>query len=169
MIVRARPGRPTQGILALGQRTFACALGRAGITSLKREGDGATPRGPLRVLWGYFRPDRGPVPANALQWRRTSPEQGWCDASGDRNYNRPVALPYPASHEKMRREDHLYDIVIVLDWNMRPAARNRGSAIFLHLARPGYLPTEGCIAVSRATMMRLLPCLRRGTPIRVAP
>ena len=84
-----------------------------------------------------------------------------------RNYNRPVRLPYAASHERLRRDDRLYDICVVLDWNVRQRRRNLGSAIFLHLARPGYQPTEGCIAVSPATMRGILPLLRRGTVFRV--
>ncbi len=92
---------------------------------------------------------------------------GWCDQPGDRSYNRPVLLPYPASHERMMRDDRLYDAVLVLDWNIRQRRRNKGSAIFLHLARPGFAPTEGCIAVSRRTMARLLPLLSRQSVVRV--
>jgi L,D-peptidoglycan transpeptidase YkuD (ErfK/YbiS/YcfS/YnhG family) len=167
LVVRARPGRPTQGLLQCGQHIFSCALGRGGITTRKREGDGATPRGRLKPLWGYRRTDRGGIAPTRLSLKPIQPGLGWCDAPGDRNYNRPVRLPYPASHETMRRADGLYDVVIVLDWNMRPAIRGRGSAIFLHLARPGYTPTEGCVAVSRRTMLRLLPILRRGSVIEV--
>jgi len=162
-----RPGHPSQGLLNLGGTVFACALGKGGIAARKREGDGATPLARMAVTQGYHRPGRGPLPPSLLPLSATFPAMGWCDASGDRNYNRPVLLPYPASCETMQRSDHLYDVVVVLDWNLRPAIRNHGSAIFLHLARPGYRPTEGCIAVSRATMLRLLPHLRRGTVIRV--
>lgn len=165
--VRARPGCPAQGLLNLDGTVFGCALGRGGVSSRKREGDGATPLAVMRPLWGYHRPGRGRVPATRLQLRPIGAGLGWCDAPGDRNYNRPVRLPYPASCETMRRGDHLYDLVVVLDWNMRPAIRGRGSAIFLHLARPGYLPTEGCVAVSRRTMTRLLPVLGRGAAMRV--
>lgn len=122
----------------------------------------------MRPLWGYFRPDRvAPSPAR-LRLHPILPGRGWCDEPEDRNYNRPVRLPYPASSETLLRDDHLYDVVVVLDWNMRPAVRGRGSAIFLHLARPGYLPTEGCIAVSPRTMARLLPLLEHGRRVRVA-
>jgi L,D-peptidoglycan transpeptidase YkuD (ErfK/YbiS/YcfS/YnhG family) len=81
---------------------------------------------------------------------------GWCDASADRNYNRPVRLPYAASAERLWREDALYDVVVVLDYNKRPRVRGRGSAIFMHVARPGYAPTEGCIALARGHLLRLL-------------
>ncbi len=86
-------------------------------------------------------------------------DDGWCEVSNDRNYNRKVRIPYGASHETMWRKDDLYDVCIVMDWNIRPRRRAKGSAIFFHLARPGYTPTEGCIALSRADMDRLLPYL----------
>jgi L,D-peptidoglycan transpeptidase YkuD (ErfK/YbiS/YcfS/YnhG family) len=91
---------------------------------------------------------------------------GWCDAPQDTNYNRAVMRPYPVSHETLTRNDGLYDCVIVLDWNMKTRARNRGSAIFLHIAREGYQPTEGCIAVSRRDMMRLMKMLKPGTSVQ---
>ncbi len=167
--VRRRPGKPTQALLTVGPLVFPCALGRGGTTMLKREGDGATPLTRMRLLYGYFRGDRarsGP-PGSRLAMTRIDPRDGWCDASGDRNYNRPVRLPYPASHERMEREDRLYDVCMVSDWNMRPAMRNRGSAIFFHIARPGFPPTEGCIAVSPQAMARILPLIGPRTRIRV--
>jgi L,D-peptidoglycan transpeptidase YkuD (ErfK/YbiS/YcfS/YnhG family) len=167
ILVRARPGRPAQGLLVAAGTVFSCALGRGGITAFKREGDGGTPLGSMKVLWGYRRPGRGYPPPTRLPILPATPMLGWCDAPGDRNYNRPVRLPYSASCETMQRADRLYDVVLVLDWNMRPAIRGRGSAIFLHIARPNYLPTEGCIAVSPATMRRLLPLLEAGSAVRV--
>ena len=85
---------------------------------------------------------------------------GWCDAPADRNYNRPVRLPYAASAERLWREDELYDVVVILNYNVRPRSRGRGSAIFMHVARPGYAPTEGCIALARGHLLRLLERLR---------
>jgi L,D-peptidoglycan transpeptidase YkuD (ErfK/YbiS/YcfS/YnhG family) len=157
--VRRRPGKPSEGILSLGGLNFRCSLGKGGILALKREGDGATPLARMRVLGGYRRTDGVVARRTTLPLRPIGNDLGWCDAPADRNYNRPVSLPYPASHERMRRKDRLYDICIVLDWNISPRRRNCGSAIFLHLARPGYLPTEGCIALSPRDMARLLPRL----------
>ncbi len=165
--VRRRPGKPSEGILSFGGLNFRCSLGKGGISALKREGDGATPLARMRVLGGYCRTD-GVVPRRtALPLQPIGADLGWCDQPSDRNYNRPVPLPYPESHERMRRQDHLYDICIVLDWNIRPRRRNCGSAIFLHLARPGYLPTEGCIALSPRDMARLLPLLSPRSVFRV--
>lgn len=157
--VRRRPGKPSQGIINLAGLTFPCALGKGSVRTLKREGDGATPRATMKVLRGYFRRDGLVAPVTRLPMTPIRADLGWCEVPADRNYNRPVKMPYAASHETMRRKDHLYDACIVLDWNIRPRRRNCGSAIFFHLARPGYTPTEGCIAVSARTMQRLLPLL----------
>lgn len=166
MTVRPRPGHPTQGLLIAGNRIIRCALGRSGIVTLKREGDGGTPLSAMRVLAGYYRKGRASLNTR-LPMKPIRPNLGWCDRSGDRNYNSPVRLPYGESHEGMYREDHLYDVVLVLDWNIRPRSRNLGSAIFLHLARPGYTPTEGCIAVSARDMAWLLARLGKGSVVRV--
>ncbi|MDP3897861.1 MAG: L,D-transpeptidase family protein [Mesorhizobium sp.] len=165
--VRRRPGKRSQGILSLGGLNWPCALGKGGISALKREGDGATPLARMRVLGGYCRTDGVALRKSVLPLRAIGRDLGWCDAPADRNYNRPVTLPYPASHERMRREDRLYDICLVLDWNIAPRRRNRGSAIFLHLARPGYPPTEGCIALSPRDMARLLPLLSTRSFVQV--
>ncbi len=91
----------------------------------------------------------------------------WCDAVGNPNYNRPVRAPFKPSHEKLRRDDELYDICIVLDWNLTARKRRCGSAIFFHLARPGYMPTEGCVAIAPHDMRRLLPFLGKDTVLQV--
>ena len=167
LTVRPSPTDPRQGQMRAGALTLRCALGRGGVSAFKREGDGATPLGRLRLLGGHVRRDRRLPAPNRLGLKPIRPDDGWCDASGDRNYNRPVRLPYAASAESMRRADALYDVCLVLDWNIAPRRRSAGSAIFFHLARPGYTPTEGCIAVSRRDMMRLLPLLTRRTVVEV--
>lgn len=166
LTVRPRPGNRAQGLLNAGGVVFPCALGSGGITLRKREGDGATPLSAMRLLGGYFRRGQFQI-STRLPLRPLTPDLGWCELPGDRNYNRPVRMPYAASHERMLRDDHLYDACIVLDWNIRPRRRGRGSAIFFHLARPGFTPTRGCIAVSRRVMARLLPHLSRKTVLTV--
>ena len=123
------------------------------------EGDGVTPRGRFRLLSKMIRAERVPVRNAAIDLNRIETTDGWCDAPGDRNYNRLVSLPYPASHEKLAREDHLYDVALVMDYNVtrRLTAKGGGSAIFFHLARENYAPTEGCVAISRRDMLWLLP------------
>jgi L,D-peptidoglycan transpeptidase YkuD (ErfK/YbiS/YcfS/YnhG family) len=165
--VRARPGNPSQGLLLAGGTVFRCALGRGGISANKREGDGATPLARMRILSGYFRGDHVAGRRTRLPMAPIDARLGWCEVPGDRNYNRPVTIPYGASHETMRRADELYDFCLVLDWNIRPRRRGRGSAIFFHLARPGFTPTQGCVAVSAADMKRLLPHLSSRTVLTV--
>ena len=158
LCVRSRAA--TQGVLQVGAVRLPCALGRGGIRARKREGDGATPRGLWRLRLVYFRPERGRRPQTALPVQPLRPDDGWCDAAADRNYNRKVRRPYPASAEQMWRDDALYDVVIVLDYNERPRVRGKGSAIFMHIARPGFRPTEGCIALRAVDMRKLLGLLR---------
>src|SRR5580700_2715181 len=146
--VRSLPGNPSRGQVMAGGMVFACALGRGGIHADKREGDGVTPRGRYRALAAFWREDRLTRPRTRLALSAIRPASGWCDDAADRNYNRPVTLPYPASAETMRRADGLYDIVIDLDWNRGPIRKGKGSAIFLHIASESYAPTEGCIALS---------------------
>jgi L,D-peptidoglycan transpeptidase YkuD (ErfK/YbiS/YcfS/YnhG family) len=134
---------------------------------LKREGDGATPIGIFSLAGVLWRADRNPPPRTGLPCRPIRPTDGWCDAVGDRNYNRPVRHPYPASAEHLWRADHLYDIVVVLAANTRPRVQGRGSAIFLHLARPDGGPTAGCVALSRRDLRLVLERLGRGARIVV--
>lgn len=167
--VQPGPLDQRRGRIVFAGMSAPCALGRSGVGVRKREGDGATPRAVLRPLAVYWRRDRVARPVTPLPARPISPRDGWCDDVRHPRYNCLVPLPFPASHETMHRDDHLYDIVIDLDWNRRPAVSGRGSAIFLHLARPGYTPTQGCIAVSLKTMRLLLPRLTRDTRIVVRP
>jgi L,D-peptidoglycan transpeptidase YkuD (ErfK/YbiS/YcfS/YnhG family) len=168
IVVRRRPGNPAQGLLSFEGWTCLCALGRSGVSARKREGDGASPRGrfPLRRLW--LRPGAGLRRATSLPLRITRLSDGWCDDVRHRSYNRPVHLPFPSSHEKMWRDDGVYDGVVEIGWNDRPAVKGRGSAIFMHLARPGHTPTEGCVALARRDMARLLPRLSRRVRIDIA-
>jgi L,D-peptidoglycan transpeptidase YkuD (ErfK/YbiS/YcfS/YnhG family) len=157
------------GWLDLGDGRARCALGPAGVVPAadKREGDGASPAGIWPIRRVLFRPDRGPPPATALPVQAIAEDDGWCDAPGDPAYNRPVKLPYGASAERMWREDHLYDLVVVLGHNDDPPAPGRGSAIFLHLAKPGYAPTEGCVALARPDLERLLRIARPGDAVEI--
>src|SRR5262245_43476871 len=122
-----------------------CALGRAGSRVVKREGDGATPIGRWRVGEVFYRMDRLRRPRTQLPVRPLRRLDGWCDAVGDRNYNRPVRHPYAASAEKLWRSDSLYDLILTLNHNTRPRVQGHGSAIFLHVAGPGYPTTAACI------------------------
>lgn len=135
------------GILRLGGHAFRAALGHGGVREDKREGDGATPLGLLPLRRVLYRADRVPPLRAAVPLEPIAPEDGWCDDPGSPDYNTRVQLPHAARHEALWRKDALYDVVGVLGWNDRPVVRDRGSAIFLHVARPGLAPTEGCIAL----------------------
>ncbi|GGK26290.1 L,D-transpeptidase family protein [Salinarimonas ramus] len=167
IVVRRAPGSRHRGWVVAGPLVLPCALGSTGITHDKREGDGATPAGTFRILGALWRADRGPRPALALPLSTIGPRDGWCDAPRDRNYNRPVRLPYPASAEEMRRADGLYDYVLDLSANRGPIRKGRGSAIFLHVAKPGFSATQGCVALEKAALRRLLPLIGRRTRVVV--
>lgn len=167
LVVDVLAPRSVRGRIRLGNHSFPCALGRSALTTLKREGDGGTPRGTFRLLRVLYRHDRIARPRTALPVEPIHPDDGWCDAPDDRNYNRPVRLPYPASAETLFRTDRVYDIVVCLDHNVTPRIRRAGSAIFFHLARPGYPPTEGCIAVSEPHMRRILAAAEPGATMIV--
>jgi L,D-peptidoglycan transpeptidase YkuD (ErfK/YbiS/YcfS/YnhG family) len=157
------------GKFDLGGREVRCALGRGGVVAAeaKVEGDGRSPAGvwPIRrVVW---RPDRGPKPDTVFPCAPIDPSDGWCDDVADSAYNRPVTLPYPASCETMWREDELYDIVVILAHNDDPPVPGKGSAIFLHCAKPGYPPTEGCVALARADVEALLAVAKPGDVVEI--
>lgn len=166
MVVSAKNMSATVGHLTIGSLRVACALGRTGLTSRKREGDGATPIGTVRPKRVYFRSDRmRRRPTTPLPLKPLRNSDGWCDAAGDRNYNRMVTHPYGASAERMWRDDRLYDVVIVTDHNERPRIQGLGSAIFFHIAREGYPPTEGCVAIAPCDMKKVLPLLTAKTKV----
>jgi L,D-peptidoglycan transpeptidase YkuD (ErfK/YbiS/YcfS/YnhG family) len=166
VVVRAT-GDHRRGILVAGPVHARCALGRSGIAWRKREGDGATPAGTFGLVAVLYRPDRVPRPRTSLPVTAIRENSGWCDDPADRAYNREVRLPFAASHERLWRDDHLYDVVVIIDFNLSPPAPGAGSAIFLHLAREDFAPTEGCVAVSPETMRRLLARVGPGSVIDV--
>ena len=146
-----------------------CALGTGGVkpAAEKREGDGASPIGiwPVRRVW--YRPDKGPPPETGIAAIALRPDDGWCDAAGHPAYNRPVTRPFPASHERMWRVDSVYDLIVELGYNDDPAVAGRGSAIFLHVARPDYAPTEGCVALAEDDLREVLRRLEGGSTVEI--
>lgn len=158
-----QPG--SQGRLQAGTMTFPCALGIK-LSRSKREGDLASPTGRFRLIGGYFRPI-GPRPAAPWPLRRVRDSDGWCDDPLSPAYNQPLSLPSRYSCERLWRDDGLYDVIVVLDYNLRPRRKGRGSAIFLHCARPGFAPTAGCIALKPSDLRKLLPRLAKNTVLVV--
>ena len=154
-------------MLLAGPLAIPVALGRSGIRANKTEGDGATPRGRFRLVRLWWRADRHARPFTLLPVCRLDAELAWCEDRADRRYNRPFRRSAIEPGDRLWREDHLYDFIIELDHNTRPRIAGRGSAVFVHVARPERSPTAGCIALSIRELRRLLPRLRRGTRIVV--
>lgn len=158
------------GRFELDGRILRCAIGKAGVIAGadKREGDNKSPLGTWTMREVWHRPDVYPEgPNTALPVRATRPEDGWCDAPGDPNYNRPITLPYPASAERMWRDDAVYDLVVILGHNDDPPVPGLGSAIFMHLARDGYPGTEGCVALERADLEAVLAAAKPGDAVEI--
>ena len=167
IIVRRAPGKPSEGRIALAHSVRRVALGRSGVGGLKREGDGATPLGRFPIRRVLYRHDRVARPRVPFPVRSIRAEDGWCEDPSDGNYNRLVKLSPKIVADRLMRDDHLYDLVLVLGHNDSPRVRGKGSAIFVHLAREGLAPTAGCIAFSRRDLRVLLTELRRDTEIWV--
>jgi L,D-peptidoglycan transpeptidase YkuD (ErfK/YbiS/YcfS/YnhG family) len=157
----------SDGRLIWRGQTMRCALGKGGVRVEKEEGDGATPAGLLPLRRILYRADRVPPPRCAMPIEPIATSDGWCDDPADREYNRFVHLPYDARHEELWRRDEVYDILAVLGWNDSPVVKRRGSAIFLHVARPDYSPTEGCVALALPDLSRVLA--EGLTAVRVLP
>lgn len=146
----------TQGRITWRSQAYRCAIGKGGIRNRKAEGDGATPAGTFLLKTVYYRADRIEKPHTGLTLRAIKKLDGWCDDPNSPNYNRLISLPFIGSHEKLWRADDLYDILVTIGFNDTPPVKQMGSAIFLHIAKPDYLPTNGCIAISRDTISLLL-------------
>ncbi len=167
LIVRSLSRRSQTGWLTIGSLRVACALGRSGSVVRKREGDGATPIGQFQLRSAFYRADRIVRPGTGLPLKRLGPNDGWCDAPSDRSYNRFVRHPFPASAEQLWRTDHLYDVLVVIGHNDLPRRRAGGSAIFMHIARDGMKPTEGCVTLRASDMRKVLPHVRASSRIRI--
>ncbi len=165
-IFRAR----ADGQMAWDGRQVRCALGKAGVIAAadKREGDNKSPLGLWPIRRVLYRPGVYPNgPVTSLPTQPIASDDGWCDAPGDPAYNQPVKLPYPASAERLWRDDAVYDLVVILGHNDDPPAAGLGSAIFLHLARDGYPGTEGCVALARENVEALLAAAKPGDAVEI--
>ena len=149
--------------------SLRCALGRSGAKPAagKREGDGASPIGAWPVRRVFYRPDRGPAPETGLPVVALRPEDGWSDYPGEPGYNRMTTLPCRGSHERLWRDDCVYDLIVELGYNDDPPVAGLGSAIFLHVARPDLAPTEGCVALAERDLREVLKRLGGGSVIEI--
>lgn len=165
--VRRKAGDPRRGWLTAGSLALPVALGRGGIRANKREGDGGTPRGTFRLKRLWWRADKYARPPTRLPLRAIRPDDGWCEDPADRAYNKAVKVPPGSKADRLARADGLYDFIIEIDHNTRPRVAGRGSAVFIHVARPGFAPTAGCIALATPALRRLLARLGPRTRIVV--
>jgi L,D-peptidoglycan transpeptidase YkuD (ErfK/YbiS/YcfS/YnhG family) len=167
LAVRRRPGAHNRGVLIAGRLAIPVVLGRAGIRANKREGDGATPRGLFRLRRLWWRADRGRKPLTLLPTIPINRDVAWCEDATDRRYNRPFRRLADEPGDRLWRDDRLYDYIVEIDHNTRPRIAGRGSAIFLHVARPNRSPTAGCIAFAAPDLRRLLARLGPDTRILI--
>jgi L,D-peptidoglycan transpeptidase YkuD (ErfK/YbiS/YcfS/YnhG family) len=163
--IHRRPGHKTQGWLRAGPLSVPVALGRGGIRADKREGDGGTPSGRFRPLRLWWRADRLARPASLLPARRIAAADAWCEDPADRRYNRHLRRSANEPGDRLARSDALYDMIVEIDHNTRPRIAGRGSAVFIHVARPGFAPTAGCVALRPRDLRILLTKLSRKTRI----
>ncbi|MEE9195101.1 MAG: L,D-transpeptidase family protein [Alphaproteobacteria bacterium] len=168
IVVNAHPAAGGHhGILTWNSLEVPCALGRAGISPDKCEGDGATPAGSFPLRRVLYRQDRIPPPRTGLPLAAIETDDGWCDAPDHDQYNRLIRLPFDAGCEHLWREDHRYDVIVVVGYNDDPPTPAKGSAIFIHLAGAEFPATEDCVALSAPDMLRLLAECSTGDRIRI--
>lgn len=146
---------------------YRCSFGVSGVTTNKQEGDGATPIGDFPIRLVYYRPDRVQGLTSALPLIAMQPETGWCDDPKTSYYNREIREPFEGSHETLWRADNVYDIVAVIGYNDAPIVKGKGSAIFMHIARAGYTPTAGCIALAENDLKEIIKGLSASARIKI--
>ena len=146
---------------------FKCALGKAGIGKKKQEGDNVTPSGTFKIVKIYYRSDRIKKIYSKFKAIEITKNMGWCDDPSSKYYNQLINLPSRYSHEKLFKVKNIYDIIVVLNYNMKPIIKNKGSAIFIHIAKKNYLPTQGCIALKKNDLLKLLSKIRKNIEIKI--
>jgi L,D-peptidoglycan transpeptidase YkuD (ErfK/YbiS/YcfS/YnhG family) len=155
------------GYLKYKNLKFPCALGKAGIKKKKKEGDNITPKGIFRLIKVYYRSDRIKKIKTSLKKNKIKNNMGWCDDPESKFYNKLIRIPSSIKYEKLYRKDHLYDIVIPLNYNMNPTIKNKGSAIFLHLTKKKYTPTKGCVGLSKVHLLKILEIIKPNTKVKL--
>ena len=155
------------GYLKYKDFKFKCALGKAGIGNKKSEGDNITPKGNFRILKIYYRKDRLKKLSSKYKLIKITKSMGWCDDSKSKKYNQHIKLPTKYSHENLYRRDNIYDLILVLSYNIKPIIKNKGSAIFIHVAKKNYKKTAGCIALKKAHLINLVEEIKRNTRIKI--
>ena len=146
---------------------FKCALGKSGIGYKKIEGDNITPRGSFKIIKIYYRKDRLKKLSSKFTLTKITKNMGWCDDPKSKKYNQLIKLPTKYSHENLYRIDNSYDLILVLNYNMKPIIKNKGSAIFIHVAKKNYKKTAGCIAIKRDDLIFLTKIISKSTKVQI--
>lgn len=156
------------GYLKYKHLIYRCALGKYGVGKKKKEGDKITPKGTYKIVSIYYRNDRVKKIFSKLKLIKITKDMGWCNDPKNKNYNQLIRLPNKSSHEKLHRKDNIYDIIIVLNYNMHPIIKNKGSAIFIHVVRNHFQFTEGCVALKKEGLLRLISIISRKTKVKIS-
>jgi L,D-peptidoglycan transpeptidase YkuD (ErfK/YbiS/YcfS/YnhG family) len=155
------------GFLEYKDLKFKCALGKSGIGNKKIEGDNITPKGVFNIIKIYYRKDRVKKLSSKFKLIEITKNMGWCDDPKSRKYNKPIKLPNKYSHEILYRKDNTYDLILVLNYNIKPTIKNKGSAIFIHVAKKNYKKTAGCVALKKANLIKLINTLSKNVSIKI--
>jgi L,D-peptidoglycan transpeptidase YkuD (ErfK/YbiS/YcfS/YnhG family) len=146
---------------------FKCALGKNGIKKKIKEGDNITPKGTFKIKTIYYRKDKVKKILTSIKIEKIKKNMGWCDDPRSAAYNKLINLPNKYSYERLYRKDNIYDLIIVLNYNMRPVIKNKGSAIFIHVANNNYNPTRGCVALSKVDLLKILNNINKRTKVKI--
>ena len=155
------------GYLKYKNLKFRCSLGKGGVGKKEMEGDNITPIGSYKLVNFFFRKDRIDKINSKIKFKEIKKNMGWCDDPKSKKYNQLIKLPSKYRHEKFYRNDHVYDLILVLNFNMKPIIKDKGSAIFIHLARKNYSSTKGCIALSKSNLLQILSKISKNTKIKI--
>ena len=155
------------GYLKYKNFKFRCALGKNGIKKKIKEGDNITPKGIFKIIKIYYRPDKIKKIISPIKLVKIKKNMGWCDDPNSHLYNQQIKLPNKFSHEKLYRNDNLYDLILVLDYNTQPIIKNKGSAIFIHISNNSYKKTKGCIGLKKTNLIELLSQIKKNTKIKI--
>ena len=153
------------GYLKYNNLKFRCALGKAGVQGSKREGDNVTPKGTFKIVKIYYRSDRIKKISSKFRPIKIKKNMGWCDDPNSKNYNQLIKLPTKYGHEKLYKKNNVYDLIVVLNYNMNPIIKNKGSAIFIHVAKKKYKKTAGCIALKKIHLLNLIKKIEKNTKV----
>ena len=144
-----------------------CAIGKKGIGNKRKEGDLITPKGQYRIKYILYRKDRVKI-SSKLKKKIIKKNMGWCDDTKSKHYNKLVKLPFTYSHEELYKKENIYDIVLVLNYNMNPIKKNKGSAIFIHVAKKNFKKTKGCVAIKKTNLMKLIKEINPNTKVKIS-